>query len=163
MANDRMNSFSRKRAALAAGRLAKDVAQWHWHGWMANIGTKVGREYTYSVNDVCAHIAPMAFLASYGLSLQRAHDVTRNYADAIKAALRDSQGRDLCIALSLRPAVPGLDGAADSDGPEALLHVNLSRIAQFALARLQECEKPSGPRRRRSPLPSSIASEFVGR
>jgi hypothetical protein len=50
------------------------------------------------------------------------------------------------------------------DGPEAYLHVNFSKIARFALARLQLCEKLARPRRRRSPsLAPSIASEFVAR
>jgi len=131
---------------------------------LAGIGTRVGRAYVYSRDDVLAHIAPLAFLARYGLGLPRAHEVVKSHAEAIKAAVRDGQGRDLCVMLSLRRTIPGLDGAADSDGPEAYLQVNFSKIARFALARLQQCEQLERPRRRRrASLAPSVASEFVAR
>jgi hypothetical protein len=155
---DRLRSISPEHAAFAAGRATTDLGNWRSKRFLVGVGTKVGREHAYSLDDVLGHIAPLAFLARYGLGLARAHEVVRSHAAEVRAALHDGTRRDdLCVMLSLSVSAPDLEGA-----PEALLHVNFSAIARFALDRLKQC-KPARPRRRRSPLVPSIAREFVAR
>src|SRR5262249_26353093 len=107
---DRLETISPEHAAFASGITTAALGGWRGKRRLDGIGTRVGREYVYSRDDVLAHIAPLAFLARYGLGLPRALEVVKSHADAIKAAVRDSQGDDLVVLLSLRTSVPGLDG-----------------------------------------------------
>jgi hypothetical protein len=119
-------------AARAAGNTPNDNCNWRNLGWMDGIGVRHHRGWLYSVEDVCAHIAPLTVLSRYGLGLAHAHAVVRRRAteirEVVQAKLQNAAqpGDDLCVILPLRVPARTTDGRAECDGPEALLHVNFS-------------------------------------